>query len=229
MSTNSSAIRIKSISLRENGKTFREISQILNIPLGTSHLWTKHVKLSPSQKQHIKINHQKKLLFGRKLASKKQKQHTQKRNAINIQQGKDVIGNIIDEKELLLLGAGLYWAEGFKKDSRLGFANSDPQMIKLFLTWLFKIGNIPKTDIRLRVGINQQYKQNIKDIEKKWSNITSIPLSQFQKPSFQKTPLKKQYKNDNNYLGVLRIRANNQVSFYYKILGMISKLQSLAG
>lgn len=228
MDKNRSNIKTRSISLRKKGKTFREISSLLQIPLGTTHLWTKHIKLNKKQIQNIKTSHHKKLLKGRKLAAKRQKQQTHKRNTAEKQLGKNLIGNNLSTRDLLLLGAGLYWAEGFKKDSRLGFANSDPQMIKLFLTWLFKIGNIPKSDIRLRVGINQQYKKNIKSIEKKWSEITSIPLSQFQKPSFQKTSLKKQYRNT-DYLGVLRIRANNQINFYYKILGMVSKLQNKAG
>ena len=54
----------------------------------------------------------------------------------NLFLGKKIIGTNFSKKEYMLIGASLYWAEGFKKDNRLGFANSDPYMIKLFLFWL---------------------------------------------------------------------------------------------
>ena len=38
----------------------------------------------------------------------------------------------LTKRELLLVGASLYWAEGNKKQRVAVFANSDPDMIKIF-------------------------------------------------------------------------------------------------
>ena len=223
-----STLRQQAISLRGKGKTFRQISRELNIPLGTIHLWTKNVQLTTKQLETIKKSHHNLLIAGRIKAAHKQKKETARQHLVDFKIGEDKVGHVFTQKDLLLIGAALYWGEGFKKDSRLGFANSDPQMIKLFLDWLIKIGNIPKTDIRLRVGVNQAYIKEIDVIQNEWSVTTGIPRTQFQKPFFQKTKHKKQYSSKIKYLGVLRIRVNKQVHFFHQILGMINALQHIA-
>ncbi|MEU1080351.1 hypothetical protein ABZ368_08885 [Streptomyces sp. NPDC005908] len=50
------------------------------------------------------------------------------------------IGSLTD-RELFLLGVGLYWAEGSKRkphnpQERVTFVNSDPDMISVFLAWV---------------------------------------------------------------------------------------------
>jgi len=223
--TNRTTIKQKAVSLRKSGKTFRQISKQLNLALGTTHLWTKHVKLTKSQQSLIKQKHQKAFISGRKKAAELQKHKTKTTQLKYRKVGYKLI-NSLSKRELLLIGAALYWSEGFKKDSRLGFANSDPKMIKLFLKWLFKIGKVPKNCIRLRVGLNQHYKNKAGQIQKRWSKITNIPLSQFQKPFFQKVKWKKHYPNPESYLGVLRIRANQQTNLFYIIKGMLKGLKT---
>ncbi len=55
----------------------------------------------------------------------------------------------LSERELLLIGAVLYWAEGGKSKpwSRrewLEFINSDPDVIRLYVTWLSLLGVQPE-------------------------------------------------------------------------------------
>ncbi len=128
-------------------------------------------------------------------------------------------------REYFLVGCGLYWAEGFKKDSRLGFANSDPEMIKFILNWLVNICRVPVDLIRLRVGVNISHQYRISEIEKKWSEITGISLSQFQKPFYQEIKWKKEFSNPEKYLGVLRVRANKQRKLFREIFGYIEGLK----
>ena len=55
----------------------------------------------------------------------------------------------LSKQDLLLLGASLYWAEGYKKAiikngqersyHAISFSNSDPAMIKIFIEFLKKI------------------------------------------------------------------------------------------
>ena len=213
-------------NLRSQGKTFRQISHQMGLPLSTTHLWTKHIQLSTTQLKTIQRNHQHSFRRGQILAIKKQRQYRQQEKTKYLQQGQALIGKPT-QRELLFIGASLYWAEGFKKDSRLGFANSDPQMIKLFLKWLLDIFKVPKKDIRLRVGLNQQYIDKAFSITAKWSKMTKIPLSQFQKPFFQKVKWQKTYLKPGNYLGVLRVRANQQTPLFLKIQGMIEGLKTI--
>ena len=212
------------IRLRKLGRTFREISKTTNTPLSTVHLWSKHILLTRKHKREITRKHQQSLAKGRKKALKKQKRMRELERSLFIKKGKKSIGRI-NRRELLLIGAALYWCEGFKRDTRLGFANSDPKMIQLFLKWLVEIGKVNPKEIRLRVGANVAYKNSIEVIQQKWAQVTGIPFNQFQKPFFQKVQWKGKYANRGEYLGVLRIRANNQRKLFLMIKGMLNGLK----
>jgi|SRR3989344_4722688 len=219
-------MRQKAISLRERGKTLREIGTALGISSSTAHLWTRQVRLNDLQKQAIWERHRQAFQEGRRKVAMRQKQEREKEKAKYKERGGDMIG-LISKRELMLIGAALYWSEGFKRDSRLGFANSDPNMIKFFLRWLFEVGEVSREDVRLRVGLNISYKDRVSEIEKKWSILTGMPVGHFQKPFFQKVQWKKTYKNRGEYLGVLRVRVNGQRKLFLTIKGMLEGLQKL--
>jgi len=216
----------KALKLRREGKSFREISREAGIALGTAHKWTRDVFLSKRQKVVLVNKSLMALQKGRGKAQVARKFNYQKIVRKNFNKGKNSI-KPLSTKELDYVCAALYWAEGFKKDSRLGFANSDPTMIRLVLKWMIESLKIPKDNIRLRVGINMSFIDKIKEIEKYWSKVTRIDIKQFQKPFFQKTKLKKKYPVDSEYYGVLRIRAIGQNENFRKILGMVSGLREV--
>jgi hypothetical protein len=209
---------------RQNGLSIRDISQELKLPISTVHLWVKDIKLQAKQLQNLKTRHRQAMIEGQIKANLSKRLVKDKYQKRIMDQAKKLVGNV-STREIRLLCIALYWAEGFKKDSRMGFANSDPDMIKIFLKWLIEIEKIPATDIRLRVGINISHKDSISRIEASWASTTGIPLSQFQKPFFQKTKWKKTYQNSNDYIGVLRIRINNSNLLFNKIKGMIEGLK----
>ena len=217
----------KARMLRRKGKSFREVARELNIAVSTAHLWAKNVELSLKQKESLKQKSLIALQISRKKAQRLKKNKYTKEVERNLEIGIKMVGEKMSKREYLLIGASLYWAEGFKRDNRLGFANSDPTMIKLILFWLTEILNIDRDDIRLSVGININFKDNVEEIEKYWSDITGISLNQFNKPFFQKTTLKRNYSNRGEYHGVLRIRAIGQNGNFRKILGMVEGLRNV--
>jgi len=75
------------------------------------------------------------------------------------------------------------------------------------------------TDIRLRLVINKLHEDRIREIEEYWSQTAGIPLSQFQKPTVIKTPLKKVFDKRSSYRGVLRIRVSKSLSILRESLG----------
>jgi hypothetical protein len=85
-------------------------------------------------------------------------------------------------RTLKAIGVMLYWGEGCKSEmmKTVDFANSDKDMIKLFLKFLRKICGVDEK--RLRVFpyfyANQDIKKNINF----WSKITKIRKAQFTKP-----------------------------------------------
>lgn len=217
-------LKIKARKLRTEGLGIKTIAHELKVSSSTVSLWCRDIKLTPEQiKELERRNHDP--YYGKRLQyiQKQKEQRLQKIEKLK-QIGMKEVGNLTT-RELFITGAALYWAEGFKKDKHLGFANSDPDMVKFCLNWLIKSCKVPKKDIRLRVGLNISHTQRIKEVEKYWSDITGVSLEQFQKPFFQKFIWKKEYPNPNEYFGVLRIRANKQLILFRKILGWLEGLK----
>lgn len=93
------------------------------------------------------------------------------------------------ERQLKLAGTMLYWAEGAKGNEKNGnctvdLANSNPSMVKLFLSFLRDICGIDEK--RLRCFLYCHANQDIDGVKKYWSSITNIPLGQFTKPYIRK-------------------------------------------
>lgn len=88
-------------------------------------------------------------------------------------------------EELRAIGAMLYWGEGYKGSNEkpakhVDFANSDPDMIKLFL--LFLRNNFDLDEKKFRILLYCYSNQNTKELIDFWSKETSIGSSAFTKP-----------------------------------------------
>lgn len=90
----------------------------------------------------------------------------------------------LDYEELRTLktvGTMLYWGEGAKKaDDTVDFANSDKDMILLFMRFLREVCGV--NEKRLRVYSYFYANQNIEKNIVFWSKITKIDKKQFTKP-----------------------------------------------
>lgn len=92
----------------------------------------------------------------------------------------------LKNKELRAIGVALYWAEGYKTEKATGidFANSDPEMIRIFVAFLRNIYELDES--RFRVLLYCYKNQDIKQLISFWSNLVDIPKSQFIKPYVRK-------------------------------------------
>lgn len=91
--------------------------------------------------------------------------------------------NLSEEaKKLKSMGAMLYWCEGYstEKSNMIDFANSDPEMVRLFLRFLRTCYQI--SEDKLRVYLYCYSNQDVQELISFWSQATNIPKKQFQKP-----------------------------------------------
>ncbi len=224
-----SELKFKARQLRAEGESIKVIAKKLSVSSGSVSLWCKNVKLSPAQIKELERRaHDPK--YGKRL------QNSLRQQKIRIEKTKKLFRKGIQEvgsltkRELFIAGIALYWAEGFKSDSQAGFCNSDPNMVQFFIDWLKKCFNYKNEDLRLRVGLNEGFRNQTKFIENFWSRRTGISKEQFQKPFYQKVKWQKRYEHPENYHGVLRIRVRKSTDFLRKIRGFIEGLNlNLAG
>lgn len=218
-------IHEKALTLRKNGYSIGTIAKKLSVSKSTVSGWCRDIALSEKQilliaersKHHATAN----LL----LASEKQRKERQRNTEKMEKMGKREIGKL-SLRDIQLIGLGLYWGEGYKKGSQeLGFTNSDPAMINFYIEWLEKIYEISKTDLILRVSINNQHSDRTIEVVNYWSTVTNVPCSQFTKTSLLHIHSKKIYKNITTHFGTLRVKVRKGTNLRRRILGSIEAIK----
>lgn len=216
--------KIKARKLRKLGFSIKKIARELNVSVSSVSSWVRDITLTKDQLNTLE-SHARDPYYGNRLNYiNKVKQNTNRKIERLKKEGIGKIGNI-SKRELFLVGVALYWSEGFKKDSQAGFANSDPTMINLFLKWLSECFGYSNEDLIPRITVNISHKERIGDIQEYWSEVTKIPIENFQKPFYQNFKWKKVYENPNEYFGVLRIKVRKSKDFLRKIHGFIEGLR----
>ncbi|MFF4247634.1 hypothetical protein ACFYY2_24660 [Streptomyces sp. NPDC001822] len=131
------------------------------------------------------------------------------------------IGDLTD-RELLLIGVGLYWAEGTKdkpydRRENLTFVNSDPGMIKTYLAWLAVVG-VTRDRICFRVMIHRT--ADVVAAERFWAELVGIEASALQKTTLKKHNPRTVRKNTGeSYRGCLVIRVSQGAELYRRVEG----------
>ncbi|MFJ4435257.1 hypothetical protein [Streptomyces sp. NPDC088923] len=128
----------------------------------------------------------------------------------------------LSDRELFLVGVGLYWAEGTKdkayaRRERLVFVNSDPDMIGLFMRWLDLL-DVPRADRRLSLMIHES--ADVEGAEAFWAEITGIPRSDFLKTTLKRhNPLTVRKNTGEAYRGCLVVKVAKSADLYRRVEG----------
>jgi len=209
----------RAIGLRLEGKTYNEIRSIIpNLSKSTISGWLKNIEFNTEQKQNLE-----------KHIGEVRNKARERSNLARGERRRERIQKIIKEAEkeylnlsknpFFLICLSLYWAEGNKKTEHFQFTNSDPRAIKAIMRWLIKICKIPISEIKFRLYMHKIYADE--DCEKFWSELTNIPISNFQKTIFKPT-LHKAKKNI-NYKGCVQLRVLKS-AFHWRVVGWTKKL-----
>lgn len=200
-----SKFRQQVINLRIKGNTYSQINQILNtsVPKNTLSYWLKGISLTSDQKNSIEKMRLNNLEIARKLAIRANLAKRQ-RYLEGIRSDYQWLENSIDDRRVALVGLSiLYSAEGSKSTKgSVMFGNSDPDIIKLFLSGLRN--NFLLDEKKFRCTVQCRADQNTVDLELFWLNVTKIPSKQFYKTQIDIRTIGKPSKKL-NYRGVCRI------------------------
>ena len=213
----------RALSLRKQGFSYREILYKVPVAKSSLSLWLKSVGLSKLQKQRLT---EKKLASARRGALKKKEDRILKTKVIKENAEKEV--GRLTEREMWLIGTSLYWAEGSKEKewapgSRTQFTNSDPNMIRFFLNWLFEIVKIPRKEVGLDIYIHENHKNRIPEVINYWSKVTNFPQDSFKRVYFKRNKINTKRKNVGvNYYGILRITVHASSELNRRISGWIN-------
>lgn len=164
----------KAIKLRKSGLSIKAIARQLSAAQSSVSIWTRGVALTDSQSRALKANtHSPESIAKRtlsRLASEKAKRDLVVNAAVSD------IGQLTD-RELRLICAALYWAEGTKKRGAVQFANGDPRMIRLMLYFFRNVCKVDEKKLRCHIHIHESL--DPQNAEKYWQQITAISPEQF--------------------------------------------------
>jgi hypothetical protein len=131
------------------------------------------------------------------------------------------IGKLSD-RELFLIGVGLYWAEGSKdkpyaRRENVTFVNSDPGIIKFYLAWLDLL-QVERERLRFTVMIHEN--ADVTGAEHYWADLVGADPSAFSKTTLKTHNPRTVRKNvGDSYRGCLVIKVLKGADLYRRIEG----------
>lgn len=191
-------LREEAKRLRQKGFSLKEIAEKLKIAKSTASVWLRDIILDSKVQKRLKERQllgQYKTIQIKKAKREKLLSYYKKEALKQISQIK------FSRKIYKLLCALLFWCEGGKNtQSHVQFINSEPLLIKTFVSLLRSAFEIDEKKFRVLMHLHEYH--NEEKQKKFWSETTGIPETQFTK-TYWKPHTKKRERN--GYQGCVRV------------------------
>lgn len=169
----------QAIELRRKGKTYREIYEVLRVPKSTLSGWLRDVKIPDHAKQEL-MSKARRAWAKNITRYNKARAVSARRNSLDAQKRASLEIGRLNGRELELIGASLYWAEGSKTDRWTAiFSNSDPSVITIMMRFFREVCGVTDDRFTLRLHVHQNISES--EAKKYWSKLTRLSPNRFQK------------------------------------------------
>lgn len=218
----------KAYQLRLKGHSYGEIKKALGIPKSTLSSWFKDLELPPEAQKLLeekgRVAQEQLMEFNRRRTKFIQVENKEiRKKAV-----KEI--NSLTKRELLLVGATLYWGEGWKSErsnkGSIEIANSNPHFIALSLRFFKEILGV--LNEKLRVSLLLHPNIDVQTAVRFWSEVTGIPKERFTVTNQVSRASKRKRPHRSLPYGTLRLRVHNRRKFF-KIKGWIDGLKNQSG
>lgn len=222
-----SAQKQKAIKLRKEGMSYSEILRVVPVAKSTLSIWLRSVGLSKTQQQRLTA---KKLDAGKRGGAARNVTRINTTAEI-VNRSKRQIG-VISKRELFLVGAVLYWAEGSKEKetapgSGIQFTNSDPKMLRVFLLWLRSACKIEEEKIHFQIYLHETNENRIREVVEHWSKNLMVTEDRLNKIYFKRNKVSTNRKNTGElYFGLVRIKVRESSRLVRSISGWVNGITS---
>ena len=165
-------LKEKAIKLRNAGYSYSMINAKIGVPKATLSNWLTFIPFQPNQEVLNKIGRA-------KLKSALYKQNLKFEDIANMkaQANKDV--GLLSQRDMFMLGIGLYMGEGSKSFEQVRIVNADPTIIKTSIAWLKIFLKLNTKNFRITIHAYPDT-DIVKSIDF-WSKETKLPKNQFSK------------------------------------------------
>lgn len=221
------AVRSQALRLRLAGKSYNEIHTVLGIPKSTLSGWFKDVVLSDVARARLssRIHSGGAMLIQR---NKMQTRRAEQRAHMMRVSAEEKVP-ILTKRDLLIIGAVLYWEEGYKRlkvkdgkermDHTISFVNSDAEMVSVFVRFLREILDVPSEKIRLSMRLYAHINEN--EARTHWMRATGLSRERFFKTTYLVSGASKGVRPYNRLpWGTLQVQVCDTAKFHY-LIGLI--------
>jgi hypothetical protein len=168
--------RLQAVSLRRQGLSYKQIRALIGGSMATMSKWLRDVPLTDWQRRQL---FERRASNGRATGQANRERRLRKEAEIR-RACADQVGSV-RERDLFIAGVIAYAAEGSKRkpwqsSCQVKFINSDPRMIRLFLSWLDLAGVDPPS-ITFRVAIHKD--AEVAEALDYWAGVVGVPAERF--------------------------------------------------
>lgn len=212
-------LRARARRLRADGWTYPRIRAELGVSSSTLSIWLRDLPRPPIDRAARTAHLDRVYGEPRRLATERQREAQRAAAAAQIGE--------LSDRELLIAGTVLYWAEGakskpYRRSEVVALINSDPNVIRLYIRWLGLLGVALET-CRYNVSIHET--ADIASAQRFWADVAGVPLAWFSKPVIKRHNPKTNRKNVGTaYHGCLTIRVLQGAEIYRCIEGWWSAI-----
>jgi AcrR family transcriptional regulator len=157
---------------REEGLSIRDIERRLGVARSSVSLWVRDIELTREQQEALLARNRARTrqLAGNAIVAAKARH----RRASAQKQGRLLAGS---GDPLHVAGCMLFWAEGSKNRNKVELANSDPDVLRLFLRFLRTYFQVPDEKVRIWCNLFADHVERQREIEQFWLTTLGLPRS----------------------------------------------------
>jgi hypothetical protein len=159
--------------LRRLGLSYGEIMDLIPVKKSTLATWCREVRLTDEQYAAIKER-----TYGSRVGIPVDSNWRRRREIERIREHARSQVLELMKDPLWVAGTVLYWAEGYKTESRLGMANADPAALRLFMNWTHDYHN---QDAEFRARLNIHANNDEPWARSWWANALQLEPTDFTK------------------------------------------------
>jgi transposase-like protein len=220
-------LRARAVELRLEGRSYREIAEVVPVSKSTLSLWLRDLPLTDDHRASLDGRHR---TGARSRADAIRAARTRRVQVLQAAAAAEI--GELTERELFLLGVAAYWCEGTKAKpwspaAPVAFINSDPTLITLFLRWLDALG-YERSDHVYRVSIHES--ADVDRATASWADVVGVPPERFRRPTLKRhNPASVRRIDEDVYVGCLIVNVRRSTDLNRRIAGWWSGIAAGLG
>ncbi|MGI5145699.1 helix-turn-helix domain-containing protein [Plantactinospora sp. CA-294935] len=217
-------LRARAVELRGAGRSVPEIADELGVAKSTAYRWVRHLPLDPDPEAEARRR-----AHAHQMSEARWARHRTARAVAEAEahtRAADEVGPV-SVRDLLLVGATLYWCEGTKskpwrRDDRVVLVNSDVRLLDIFLRFLAICG-IDRSVPSYRLSIHES--ADAEAAARWWQAALGLPADRFRRPTLKRhQPKTIRYNTGEGYHGCLIVDVPRSRELYWRIEGVVTAL-----